>query len=349
MPAKPRRLRPPVGHPVSEPEARTALLAWYDGNGRALPWRVRGKRKADPYRVWLSEVMLQQTVAAAVIPYFDLFTTRWPNVEALANAPREDVLSAWAGLGYYARARNLHAAAKQLTAEGFPKTEAGWRALPGVGAYTAAAIASIAFGQAANVVDGNIERVMSRWFAVEAPLPDSKKELRALAARFVTGERPGDWAQALMDLGATICAPKNPRCGDCPVSFFCRAYKTGAPETYPRKRAKAAKPRRHGVAFLLVKNGKPILVTRPETGLLGGMQALPSTPWRDEPWTKKEALAHAPAKGAWREAGAVEHVFTHFALTLEVWTQGATPAKAPPGLPTVFRKAFERGAGASDA
>jgi A/G-specific adenine glycosylase len=324
------------------------LLAWYDKNGRTLPWRVRGQkrkqRKADPYRVWLSEVMLQQTVAAAVAPYFDLFTGRWPNVEALAKAPREDVLSAWAGLGYYARARNLHAAAQKLAAEGFPKTEEGWRALPGVGAYTAAAIAAIALGQATNVVDGNVERVLSRWFAVEKPLPDAKPDLRELGARFVSDERPGDWAQALMDLGATLCSPKNPDCPACPVSFFCAAYKKGAPETYPRKRAKTAKPRRFGVAFVMAREGAVTLVTRPEKGLLGGMSALPSTPWRNDPWTDDEARAHAPAKGKWEKAGAVEHVFTHFALTLDVWRRGdIAGVSTPAGLPTVFRKAFERG------
>ncbi|MES1203624.1 MAG: A/G-specific adenine glycosylase [Pseudomonadota bacterium] len=333
---------------MSERDARTALLAWYDQNGRTLPWRTR-KGRSDPYRVWLSEIMLQQTVAAAVFPYFETFTTRWPTVASLAAAPREEVLRAWAGLGYYARARNLHAAAALLAANGFPETEAGWRELPGIGAYTAAAIAAIAFDRAANVVDGNVERVMSRWFAVEAPLPDAKAELRLLAARFVTSERPGAWAQALMDLGATICTPKSPQCLLCPVADFCRARALGAPETYPRKRAKPAKPRRYGVAFLLERGGKALLVTRPEKGLLGGMTALPSTPWRAEKWSEGEALAHAPAHGAWVKAGAVEHVFTHFALTLEVWTlrekkrAGARWAADATGLPTVFRKAFERG------
>ncbi len=356
MPAPRRRLRPPVDQPVGQPvselweaQARTALLAWYDQNGRTLPWRRR-KGRADPYRVWLSEIMLQQTVAAAVVPYFDLFTGRWPNVAALAAAPREEILSAWAGLGYYARARNLHAAAISLAAKGFPKTEEGWRALPGVGAYTAAAIASIAFGQAANVVDGNVERVMARWFALETPLPDAKAELRALASRFISDERPGDWAQALMDLGATICTPKSPKCLLCPAAGFCKARAGGAPETFPHKRAKTARPRRHGVAFYLERSGKVMLVTRPEKGLLGGMNALPSTPWRAEPWGRDEALAHAPAQGAWENSGAVEHVFTHFALTLEVWTlcekkrAGTEWAQDTAGLPTVFRKAFERGA-----
>jgi A/G-specific adenine glycosylase len=327
------------------------LLAWYDGNGRALPWRVRGRKRPDAYRVWLSEVMLQQTVAASVAAYFKTFTERWPNVAALAAAPREDVLAAWAGLGYYARARNLHAAAIVLARDGFPKDEAGWRALPGVGAYTAAAIAAIANGQAANVVDGNVERVIARWFAVETPLPDARAELRDLAARFVTATRPGDWAQALMDLGATVCTPKSPKCLLCPVRELCRAYATGAPETYPRKRAKAAKPRRRGVAFYLERGGKALLVTRPEKGLLGGMRALPSTPWRDAAWTRAEALAHAPSAGDWHVAGVVEHLFTHFALTLEVWTMrdkrrpGAdwvAREDVTRGMPTLFRKAAER-------
>jgi A/G-specific adenine glycosylase len=336
-------------------EARTALLSWYDSNGRELPWRRR-KGRADPYRVWLSEVMLQQTVAAAVKPYFARFLELWPDVNALAAAPREDVLREWAGLGYYARARNLHEAAKALAAGGFPKDEAGWRALPGVGVYTAAAIAAIALNQPANAVDGNVERVMARFFAVEPPLPEAKPLLRERAARFVTAERPGAWAQALMDLGATICTPKSPSCAACPWRAWCRAYAAGAPETFPRKRAKAAKPRRHGVVFWLERDGKVLLTQRPDKGLLGGMMALPSTPWRDDPWTEDEARAHAPAKRAWVRVGAVEHVFTHFALTLDVWrAAGSARAKGAhwidiaqvhsAGLPTVFRKAAARAAG----
>jgi A/G-specific adenine glycosylase len=332
-------------------DTRTALLAWYDSNGRKLPWRKR-KGRIDPYRVWLSEVMLQQTQAATVVPYFNTFIARWPNVKALAGAAREDVLSAWAGLGYYARARNLHAAAVILAERGFPKDEAGWRELPGVGAYTAAAIAAIACGQAANAVDGNIERVISRWFAVDTPLPDAAGELRALSAQFVTDERPGDWVQALMDLGATVCTPKNPKCLLCPVAPGCVALRTGAPAAYPKKRAKPARPKRHGVVFFLERDGHVLRVLRADEGLLGGMVALPTTPWRDAAWSEKELAAHAPCKGAWIDAGSVEHVFTHFSLTLNVrvlrdkrragdgtWVR---VEDADVGLPTVFRKAVER-------
>ena len=332
---------------------RTALLRWFDKFGRDLPWRVRGA-PGNPYRVWLSEIMLQQTVVAAATPYFLRFTELWPDVAALANAPREDVLREWAGLGYYARARNLHACAQRLAAEGFPADEAGWRALPGIGPYTAAALAAIALDQPANVVDGNVERVMARLLAVETPLPDAKPQLREHAASLVTVERPGDWAQALMDLGATICTPKSPKCGACPVSQFCAALATGAPEAFPRKRAKAERPHRHGVAFWLEHDGRVLLTTRPDKGLLGGMAALPSTPWRDDPWTEEEARALAPAKAKWKSVGAVEHTFTHFSLTLEVW-RGAEKlaARAPQrwvaleevdkaGQPTVFRKAANR-------
>lgn len=327
-----------------------ALLDWYGRNARSLPWRTPPKAAArtDPYRVWLSEIMLQQTTVAAVGPYFERFLEAWPTVADLAAAPREDVLRLWAGLGYYSRARNLHAAAVAVTAAGgFPAEEAGLRALPGVGPYTAAAIATIAFGLPANVVDGNVERVMARLHAVETPLPDAKPELAALAALYVTPERPGDWAQALMDLGATVCTPRSPACDRCPVAFACAAQKGGAPENYPRRRAKAAKPERHGVAFRLRRGGEILLVQRPDKGLLGGMVALPTTPWRAEPWTADEAKAHAPATAAWRESGAVRHVFTHFALTLDVWTAEGDASGdwrafadvANHGLPTVFRKA----------
>ncbi len=331
---------------------RVALLDWYDRNARPLRWRVgpaarrRGERP-DPYAVWLSEIMLQQTTVAAVGPYFARFMEAFPTVEALAAAPREEVLRLWAGLGYYSRARNLHAAAQALAANGIPQDEAGWRTLPGVGPYTAAAVAAIALDRPANVVDGNVERVMSRLFAVETPLPDAKPELAALAAGFVIADRPGDWAQALMDLGATVCTPRGPACEQCPVSFGCQALKSGAPETYPRKKPKAVRPERHGVAFRLERDGQVLLVTRPDKGLLGGMAALPTTPWRAEIWTPTEALAHAPGRATWRSLGAVRHVFTHFALTLEVWAgDGAVEgdwhsadALSQAGLPTVFRKA----------
>ena len=322
---------------------RKSLLSWYDSRGRDLPWRARG-RLAEPYRVWLSEVMLQQTTVAAVIRFYDRFLARWPNVEALAAAPREDVLEAWAGLGYYSRARNLHAAAKRLAAEGFPNTEAGWRNLPGVGAYTAAAIAAIAYGEPTNVVDGNVERVMARLHTVETPLPGAKPELRVLAGELVAEDRAADWPQALMDLGATICPPKTPKCTACPWSSACAAFASGAPEAYPRRAAKAARPRRYGAAFRIERGGRFWLVRRPDKGLLGGMAALPSTEWRAETWTRAEALKHAPVAARWKKAGSVEHVFTHFALTLDVYTAQAAPADGgwwggSAALPSVFRKA----------
>jgi A/G-specific adenine glycosylase len=332
--------------PLDSLGVRAALLRWYDSNRRVLPWRALPGECADPYRVWLSEVMLQQTTVTAVGPYFAAFLEAFPTVEALAAAPREEVLRRWAGLGYYSRARNLHAAA-QVLANGVPQDEAGWRALPGVGRYTAAAVAAIAFDQPANVVDGNVERVMARLFALETPLPDAKPALFELASQFVADERPGDWAQALMDLGATVCTPRAPRCGACPVAFACRALAGGAPETYPRKRAKAARPQRHGVAFILTRGADVLLVRRPDNGLLGGMRALPSTPWRDAPWDGDEARIHAPAHAVWTAVGSVRHVFTHFALTLDVWVgegeaegEWVAAGELPrAGLPTVFRKA----------
>ena len=330
-------------------DVRASLLAWYDKQGRELPWRIKtkakSKNKPDPYRVWLSEVMLQQTTVAAVGPYFAKFLKLYPSVADLAAAPRDEVLAAWAGLGYYSRARNLHAAAQALAA-GFPQDEAGWRALPGVGAYTAAAVSAIALGQPANAVDGNIERVMARLHAVAAPLPAAKLELKALAATYVTPQRPGDWVQALMDMGATICTPKSPKCAACPLQASCAAFKTGAPETYPRKTAKKERPRRYGVAFRLEKGDQIWLVRRPDKGLLGGMAALPTTPWTEA--KLNDVLAHAPLDADWQEIGAVEHVFTHFALTLQIWR--AKTRKTPKhegwwgdatALPTVFKKAAQ--------
>ncbi len=339
---------------------RKRLLAWYDANARDLPWRIgpadhaQGVR-ADPYAVWLSEVMLQQTTVPHATPYFLKFLQWWPTVSDLAAAPDADVMAAWAGLGYYARARNLLACARAVAAEHggiFPNTEEGLRALPGIGAYTAAAVASIAFDRAANVVDGNVERVMARLYAVEASLPDAKAELKALAETLVTDDRPGDWAQALMDLGATVCRPKGPLCDRCPLSSDCKAFAGGAPETYPRKTRKADRPRRYGVAYLLMRGGEVALVQRPAKGLLGGMLGLPTSEWRGEPLSDVEALAAAPATGDWRHIGAVEHVFTHFALTLEVRRldgdrgfDGAvwTPANQLGALPSVFLKAARAG------
>jgi A/G-specific adenine glycosylase len=334
---------------------RKALLAWYDDQARTLAWRVspadrRAGVRGDPYRVWLSEVMLQQTTVPHATPYFLGFTERWPTVSDLAAVEDGDLMAAWAGLGYYARARNLLACARAVAGEHggvFPDTEEGLRALPGVGAYTAAAVAAIAFDRAANVVDGNVERVMARLFAVEAPMPDSKPQLKALAGELVTDERPGDWAQALMDLGATVCKPKAPLCDRCPISQWCAAYRGGAPETYPRKTKKADRPRRFGVAYVLTRDEEVALVRRPPKGLLGGMLGLPTSDWRATPWSDAEAVEAAPAAGAWRDLGAVEHVFTHFSLTLRVFALDGvndgsfvwTPREGLGALPSVFLKA----------
>jgi A/G-specific adenine glycosylase len=335
---------------------RAALLAWYDENARVLPWRVgpheRAARvKPDPYRVWLSEIMLQQTTVPHATPYFLTFMRRWPTVVDLAAEDDGEVMGAWAGLGYYARARNLLACARAVAGEHggvFPNTEEDLRALPGVGAYTAAAVAAIAFDREANVVDGNIERVVSRLFAVETPLPDAKPELKALAGELVTADRPGDWAQAMMDHGATICRPKQPLCDRCPVSAHCTAFQQGNPERYPLKRAKADRPRRYGVAYLLTRGDEVALVRRPPKGLLGGMLALPTSEWRGSALTDEEALAAAPTAAQWRTAGEIEHVFTHFSLNLRVlradgdaadvvWTRDLAV------LPSVFLKAARAG------
>ncbi len=340
---------------------RARLLAWYDANARALPWRVGPPERAagvrpDPYRVWLSEVMLQQTTVPHATSYFLDFTRRWPTVGALAAAPDAEVMAAWAGLGYYARARNLIACARAVASDHtgrFPETEEGLLALPGVGAYTAAAVASIAFDRPANVVDGNVERVMARLHAVSTPLPEAKPELKRLASDLVRAERPGDWAQALMDLGAVICRPKAPLCDRCPLAEGCVARKTGAPETYPRKTAKPDRPRRYGAAFVLTHGGKVAMSLRPPKGLLGGMLGLPTTDWGPAPLKAPEVLASAPIAREWRQLGAIEHVFTHFSLTLDVWRAVAErpdPAlqwlpfeEAAGALPSVFLKALRAG------
>jgi A/G-specific adenine glycosylase len=344
---------------VNVPDLRARLLAWYDAAARDLPWRVGPAEHAagvrpDPYRVWLSEVMLQQTTVPHATPYFLSFTARWPTVTDLAVTPDGDLMAAWAGLGYYARARNLLACARAVAADHggvFPDTEEGLRALPGVGAYTAAAVAAIAFDRPANVVDGNVERVMSRLFAVEEPLPGSKPQLKALAESLVTGDRPGanrpgDWAQALMDLGATVCKPKSPLCDRCPVSIHCAAYARGDQDSFPRKTKKAARPRRYGVAYVLTRGSDVALVRRPDKGLLGGMLGLPTSEWQAAPLAEAEALAAAPAPGPWRDTGEIEHVFTHFSLTLRVMRAEGdadgmewTPVAGLGALPSVFLKA----------
>jgi A/G-specific adenine glycosylase len=333
---------------------RARLLKWYDAHRRSLPWRARPGEAPDPYRVWLSEVMLQQTTTVHAAPYFDAFTRRWPTIQALAAAEDAEVMGAWAGLGYYARARNLLACARAVAADHggvFPDTEESLRALPGLGAYTAAAVAAIAFDRPANVVDGNVERVMARLYAVAAPLPGVKPELKRLAAGLVTAKRPGDWAQALMDLGAVICRPRAPLCETCPVSSECAAFKAGAPETYPRRAAKSDRPRRYGATFVVLRGEAVLVERRPAKGLLGGMAGLPTTDWRAEPWTVGQARAAAPRSGVWTEVGAIEHVFTHFSLRLLVLStrdraagsdMDCIPvAAARAALPTVFRKALD--------
>lgn len=351
MSTDPQPSEPPVERVrTNRDQLRASLLSWYDGNGRRLPWRVRGGRP-DPYKVWLSEVMLQQTTSAAAGPYYERFLEKFPTLEALAEAPIEAALEAWAGLGYYSRARNLHAAAIALDLFGFPETEEGWRALPGVGPYTAAAVTAIALDQPANVVDGNVERVMARLCAVETPLPAAKRELREIAGLFVTAERPGDYAQAIMDLGALVCTPQAPRCMVCPWAMSCAARATADPAAYPRRALRPERPERFGAAFLLEHDGAFWLVRRPDKGLLGGMAGLPTTPWRDHPWTRADLLTHAPPEaGDWRRAGSVRQVFTHFALTLEVWRAAArgepregwwAPRDQIGALPAVFRKAAD--------
>jgi A/G-specific adenine glycosylase len=297
--------------------------------------------------------MLQQTTVPHAAPYFLKFTAGWPTVSDLAAAPDDEVMAAWAGLGYYARARNLLACARAVANDHggvFPDTEAGLRALPGLGPYTAAAVAAIAFNEATNVVDGNVERVMARLFAVETPLPAAKPQLKSLAAALVRDDRPGDWAQALMDLGATVCRPKSPLCDRCPLAKGCAGLATGAPETYPRKTAKAIRPHRHGVAYILTRRDEVALVRRPPKGLLGGMLGLPTSDWRAAPWSDEEAQADAPVQADWRSAGEVEHVFTHFSLTLRLLrAEGAaegviwTARRDLEALPSVFLKAARAG------
>ncbi len=351
----------PASTAVARTDAGDELLVWYDRHARVLPWRTRAPARPDPYRVWLSEIMLQQTTVAAVVPYFQRFTARWPTVAALAQAPLDDVLSQWAGLGYYARARNLHRCAQivaHMHGGRFPDTEDGLRVLPGVGAYTAAAIAAIAFGRHAVVVDGNVERVMARLFAVGEALPGAKPKLRAAAATLTPADRCGDYAQAVMDLGATVCTPRQPRCMICPWAGRCAARRKGDPERFPVRGAKAARPSRHGVAFLLVRaDGAVWLRRRPERGLLGGMLEVPSTAWEAEAPDRAAARQAAPAASGWRELpGAVSHVFTHFELTLKVWLAhgpAQTPdnrglwlpraALAEAALPTVMRKVVAHG------
>jgi A/G-specific adenine glycosylase len=308
-----------------------ALLAWYDRHRRVLPWRAGAGETADPYRVWLSETMLQQTTVKAVAPYFLRFVARWGDVVALAAAPLEDVLRAWAGLGYYARARNLHACAQVVVARHggrFPASEAELIALPGIGRYTAAAIAAIAFDARAVAVDGNVERVVARLYALDKALPAVKPDIHQLAQGLVPAERSGDFAQALMDLGATICTPKKPACVLCPWSDACAARKRGDPERFPVKAPKREGRRRRGAAFVVLRADGFVLVrSRPPKGLLGGMTEVPTTAWTHD-FDDARALEEAPklSRVRWRRIpGAVTHVFTHFPLDLVVYV---TPVPA---------------------
>lgn len=332
-----------------------ALLVWYDRHLRRLPWRALPGETPDPYSIWLSEIMLQQTTVATVGPYFQRFTERWPTVEALAAAELDEVLHAWQGLGYYARARNLHRCAQVVTDKHggiFPDTEDALRALPGIGRYTAAAVAAIAFGRRAVVVDGNVERVVARVFQVEEPLPDSKPLLYELADSLTPEARTGDHAQAMMDLGATICVPKKPKCMLCPWKDGCAGQAIA--ETLPRKRPKPEKPTRRGVAFWLVRDdGAVLLRRRVEKGLLGGMMEVPSSVWSEGPLPGADAvLNEAPVEvvGPSTLPGQVRHTFTHFHLELAV-TAARSNAPAPPecvwclpdafgdhALPTVMKK-----------
>ena len=308
----------------------TALLAWYDRARRELPWRADPGECADPYRTWLSEIMLQQTTVAAVIPYYTTFLARWPDVRGLAAAPLQAVLEAWAGLGYYARARNLHACAQVVVSEHrgrFPDCEAALRALPGVGTYTAAAIAAIAFDKPAVVVDGNVERVMARLFAVEEPLPGAKPALREHAAALSPDQRPGDYAQAVMDLGATVCARARPRCEACPWVEACRGHALGVAATLPKRMPRKTKTLRRGIAFWITReDGAVLLARRPPQGLLGGMIEVPSTEWNECVPDVGSAIAQAPlAADDWQLlAGVVRHTFTHFELELTVITGKAS-------------------------
>ncbi len=328
------------------------LLDWYDRHARELPWRAPpGAPAPDPYRVWLSEVMLQQTTVAAVKPYFARFTERWPTVDALADAPEEEVMAAWAGLGYYSRARNLVKAARAVVELGaFPDTEEGLRELPGLGAYTAAAVAAIAFGRRAVVVDANVERVVARLFAIDEPLPGARKAIRENADQVTPDSRAGDFAQAMMDLGATICTARDPKCLLCPLSPQCAGRAQGDPVRLPVKAPKKAKPVRQGCAYWIERGGAVWLVTRPGNGMLGGMRALPDDGWH----ARADGSGRPPVAGEWEHAGTVRHGFTHFTIELAVHRSRGDAAPdgdgewwpldrlGEAGLPTLFRKAAER-------
>lgn len=328
------------------------LLAWYNRHARALPWRqAPGAREApDPYHVWLSEIMLQQTTVAAVIPFFEKFTARWPDVKSLAAASEADIMAAWAGLGYYSRARNLAACARQVAdLGGFPHSEAELRKLPGLGAYTAAAVAAIAFGKRAVVVDANVERVVARLFAIAEPLPAARKAIRNAADAITPDARAGDFAQAMMDLGSNVCTAREPRCLLCPLAEHCAAAATGDAARFPVKQAKKPKPARNGHAYWIERDGAVWLVRREGRGMLAGMRALPDDGWR----AGGDGTGQPPFAGKWQSAGTVQHDFTHVRLTLRVMTFHGTEAElsesegewwpiallGDAGLPTLFAKA----------
>ena len=334
---------------------QSKLLDWYDREGRTLPWRIRPEDRAagcvaDPYAVWLSEIMLQQTTVAHATPYWQKFLAEFPAVNDLANADRDRVLTMWAGLGYYARARNLHKCAQVIRdayAGVFPRTEAQLLKLPGIGPYTAATIAAICFDEATNIVDGNVERVVSRIFKIESLLPKARPEYRRLAGTLAPRERPGDYGQALMDLGATICSPRSPKCELCPWQPHCAAYADGTQIDYPKRTKKVKLPVRHGAVFVLTSGDKVLLQRRPDKGLLGGMMGFPGTDWGEKP---ANLMASAPIKRNWEKCeGEVKHVFTHFELRLDVYKAEVadTAAKgvwavlgdiADYALPTVMKK-----------
>lgn len=328
--------------PSAEP-----LLAWYDRHRRILPWRAGPGEARDPYRIWLSEVMLQQTTVAAVGPRYARFLARFPTIEALAAAEWAEVAEEWAGLGYYARARNLHACARAVAARGgFPRDAEGLQALPGIGRYTASAVAAIAFDRPMVPVDGNVERVTARLHAVEDPLPGAKPRLTALAEGFMADPaaraRPGDFAQALFDLGATICTPRSPACALCCWRGDCAAHRRGIAAELPRKSPKAVRPLRHGAHFLLTDpQGRILLRRRAEKGLLGGMLEVPGTPWRGDPWGP-DAMDHAPARAPWRRIpGVARHGFTHFHLEMVLYAAPIGAAAPPEGewLPPAVARA----------